>query len=198
VPGAVPVQWDAGVKIDPLHEAIPQGTALVATAQAPVPSQRPVCPQGGLAVQRAWGSALPAPTGAQVPLGLHVWHRPQLVELQHTPSTQLPVVHSCPVPQLAPGACLALQVPPVPVQKKPVAQSVSALHVVLQAAVPLQRKPMHDCVGFEQVPATHEPARVSVADVAGHVAAEHPVPSGYFWQPPAPSHLPLVPQLAAP
>jgi hypothetical protein len=197
-PGAVPVQWETAVKIDPLQEAVPHGTVAAVTAQAPLPSQTPVCPQGALAVQRAWGSATPGPTGAQVPDGLHVWHKPQLVELQQTLSTQFPVVHSCPVPQVAPGACFGLQVPPVPVQKKPVAQSVSALQTILQAVVPLQRKPLHDCVTFEQSPPAQEPADVSVADVAGQLAAEHTVPFGYFWHPPAPSHLPLVPQLAAP
>jgi hypothetical protein len=53
------------------------------------------------------------------------------------------------------------------------------------------------------VPAAHEPplhVPASVSDVApaGQLAAEHDVPFAYFWQPPAPSHLPFVPQLAAP
>ena len=38
--------------------------------------------------------------------------------------------------------------------------------------------------------------RVDVASV--QVSAAHSVPIGYFWQPPSPSHLPLVPQVAAP
>jgi hypothetical protein len=33
---------------------------------------------------------------------------------------------------------------------------------------------------------------------AGQLASEHFVPSAYFWQPPAPSHLPFVPQVVGP
>jgi hypothetical protein len=37
-------------------------------------------------------------------------------ELQHTPSTQLPVVHSCPVPHPLPGVFFDRHEPFVPVQ----------------------------------------------------------------------------------
>jgi hypothetical protein len=40
----------------------------------------------------------------------------------------------------------------------------------------------------------HAPGSVSVV-VLAHVACEHVVLSGYFWQPPEPSHLPSVPQV---
>jgi hypothetical protein len=39
---------------------------------------------------------------------------------------------------------------------------------------------------------------LSVVAPVGQVAAAQTVPSTYFWQPPAPSHLPFVPQLEAP
>jgi hypothetical protein len=39
---------------------------------------------------------------------------------------------------------------------------------------------------------------VSEVPFAGQVAVEQGVLSGYFWQPPAPSHLPFVPQLVGP
>jgi hypothetical protein len=42
------------------------------------------------------------------------------------------------------------------------------------------------------------PGIVSEPEPAGQLAVEQPVPFGYFWQPPAPSHLPFVPQLEAP
>jgi hypothetical protein len=42
------------------------------------------------------------------------------------------------------------------------------------------------------------PASFSVAEPSGQAAAAHDVPSAYFWQPPAPSHRPFVPQLAEP
>jgi hypothetical protein len=53
-------------------------------------------------------------------------------------------------------------------------------------------------VGAEQAPPLHVPAIFSVAVPEGQLAAEHDVPFGYFWQPPTPSHLPFVPQLAPP
>jgi hypothetical protein len=72
------------------------------------------------------------------------------------------------------------------------------LHVDWQAATPLQKYGAHDCVGFEHMPPRHVPAFVSVAPFAGQVAIEQPVPSGYCWHPPLPSHLPFPPQLEAP
>ena len=87
----VPVQCETGVKVEPTHEAVPQLTLLLACSQAPPPSQAPVLPQGGFAVQRACGSASPAVTSVHVPaLGatLQAWHRPQAEVLQQTLSTQ--------------------------------------------------------------------------------------------------------------
>jgi hypothetical protein len=75
---------------------------------------------------------------------------------------------------------------------------VSLPHVPRQALTPLQKYGAHDCVGFEHAPFEHMPAMTSVADPAAHDAAEHAVPSAYFWQPPPPSHLPFVPQVDAP
>jgi hypothetical protein len=46
--------------------------------------------------------------------------------------------------------------------------------------------------------AEHMPARVSDVAPLVQMAVEQAVPGAYFWQPPVPSHLPLVPQLAAP
>jgi hypothetical protein len=59
-------------------------------------------------------------------------------------------------------------------------------------------RPLHDCVPAWQLPLLHVPASVSDAAPAVQMAAEHVVPSAYLWQPPAPSHRPLVPQLGAP
>jgi hypothetical protein len=53
-------------------------------------------------------------------------------------------------------------------------------------------------VGAAHAPLLHVPATFSVADPVGQLAAEQDVPFAYFWQPPAPSHLPFVPQLAPP
>lgn len=43
-----------------------------------------------------------------------------------------------------------------------------------------------------------EPAGSSVLEVASQLGARQTEPSGYFWQAPLPSHLPLLAQLAAP
>jgi len=106
------------VWVDPVHEPDVHMTEVDANSQAPPPSQAPVLPHGGLAVQRACGSALPAPTLPQVPLPLTLqdWQVGQLGLEQQTPSTQLPVPHSLPAAQLVPGAFLATQLPPTPVQ----------------------------------------------------------------------------------
>jgi hypothetical protein len=53
-------------------------------------------------------------------------------------------------------------------------------------------------VGTEHEPPLQVPASFSVAEPAGQAAVAHDVPSAYLWQPPAPSHLPFVPQLGAP
>jgi hypothetical protein len=70
------------------------------------------------------------------------------------------------------------------------------LHVVWQAA-PLHLKPLQLCVPAAQLPPAHVPASVSDVAPAAQLAIEQAVPSAYFWQPPAPSHLPFVPQDAA-
>jgi hypothetical protein len=58
-------------------------------------------------------SAVPAGTGEHVPsfpVTLHDSHTEQLADAQHTPSTQLPLAHSPPAPQVWPVA--RLQTPP--------------------------------------------------------------------------------------
>ena len=104
VPGVAqapaPVQCEMGVKVDPLHEATPQGVLTLACSHAPAPLQLPVLPQGGLAGQPACGSGTPTPTFAHAPV-MQVWHRPHDDDPQHTPSTQkLPVRQSVVVAQL--------------------------------------------------------------------------------------------------
>ena len=67
-----------------------------------------------------------------------------------------------------------------------------------QALTPLQKYGAHAVVGFEHAPPRHVPAIVSADAPAGHEACEQLVPLAYGWHAPAPSHLPFVPQLAAP
>jgi hypothetical protein len=59
----------------------------------------------------------------------------------------------------------------------PAAQSVSLPQVARQALTPLQKYGAHDSVGLTHVPPAQVPAIVSVAALAGQVAAEQGVPS---------------------
>jgi hypothetical protein len=87
-------------------------------AQTP-PEQKPVLPQGGLEPHWLCGSIWPSATGVHDPGDepLQTQQVAQEDELQQTPSTQLPVVHSCPEPQLLPGVFFGWQEPFAPVQK---------------------------------------------------------------------------------
>jgi hypothetical protein len=88
---------------------------------------------------------------------------------------------------------------PAPVQKKPPWQSPSTAHVVWQFAEPaLQKYGAHVVCVTAQPPPLHVPVIFHVDVPAAQLAAAHTVPSAYFWQPPAPSHLPFVPQAEAP
>jgi hypothetical protein len=124
-----------------MHVAVPQAVAAGAFWQAPFPSHVPTKPQGGLGVQRSWGSAASAGTSLQVPSSpamLQAWHVPQLGVAQHTPSThELPVRHSPSPPQASPRRFLSPHLFVVRSQMLGGAQSASETHVALQL-VPLQ------------------------------------------------------------
>jgi hypothetical protein len=119
-----PLQETAGVKTVlavpvATQEAAPQLRPLAACVQAPAPLQVPVLPQAPPVVQRACGSATPLATLLQVPslpATLQARQVAQLAVPQHTPSTQLPLLHSCAAAQVAPLALTARQLPPVPEQ----------------------------------------------------------------------------------
>jgi hypothetical protein len=127
----------AFVKVDdPLHEAVPQLVVEGALAQLPLPSQRPVNPQGGLGVQPPCGSIASAMIGLHMPAmpaTLHDWQFPQLAEAQQTPSVQRPLPHSAPPVHSWPNR-LRPQDPPL--QTLPGAQSLSAPQAAWQV-VPL-------------------------------------------------------------
>jgi len=72
---------------------------------------------------------------------------------------------------------------------------VSLLQVFAHAPA-VQRNGLHGCEPALHWPPEHWPASLSV-EVLVQLAGEHVVPSAYFWQPPAPSHFPFVPQLGA-
>jgi hypothetical protein len=75
-------------------------------------------------------------TGAQVPTlpgSAHAWHWPMQASLQHTPSTQLPSMHSALLPHVTPRATFGAH---CPILQKPVMpQSASTTQVLAQ--VPL-------------------------------------------------------------
>jgi hypothetical protein len=125
------------VKVDPVHEATPQLVDTGAFRHAPRPSHRPLNPQGGEGAQPPWGSMSLAGTGWHVPAlptTLHERQLPQLADEQHTPSTQLPLSHSVPAPQIWPRRFL----PQAPLSHRlSPAQSASLPQAELQV-VPLQ------------------------------------------------------------
>ena len=93
-----PVQWETGVNVDPVQEAVPHATPVPPCWQWPAPSQAPVLPHGGAAAHPPCGSVVLAATLAQLPAlpaTLQAWQVGQDPVLQQTPSTQLlPVKHS--------------------------------------------------------------------------------------------------------
>src|SRR5215510_5933402 len=83
--------------MEPLHDAArPHDTVAAASWQPPAPLQAPVFPHGGAAGHWPAGAALPAGMFAHVPrlpATLQASHVPQLALPQHTPFTQLPLMH---------------------------------------------------------------------------------------------------------
>jgi hypothetical protein len=132
-----PLQLPTGVDIEPVHEALPQLVAAAALRQAPLPSQAPVKPQGGLGAQPPCGSISSAGTFWHMPASpgtLHDWQLPHPSVAQQTPSAQWPLSHSLAAAQSCPRR-LRPQAPPL--QTLPGAQSPLSPQAPLQV-VPLQ------------------------------------------------------------
>jgi hypothetical protein len=133
----------------------------------------------------------------QLPVALQAWHWPQALLVQQNPSVQLPLLHWSFIVQVAPRSNLLMHEPMGRSwQKLPLEQSPSPAQVVRQPVEPLH---MYGAqlwvVDVSHKPDAHWPGFVSVEELLGHDAGAQVVPFGYFWQPPAPSHLPFVPQL---
>jgi hypothetical protein len=135
-----PSQLRANVSIEP--PAAQEGAAQIVPAayswQAPLPSQTPVVPQlvAPASVHVPVGSVPPEGTGAHVPSvpeSAHDVHVPAHAVRQQTPWAHWPSTHSAPSPQAAPGG-LSPHEPFTHVAGE--AQSASAVHVALHAAVP--------------------------------------------------------------
>ena len=115
----LPEQNAGEVKVAPEQPGPLHITVVLACVQVPEPVQVPVLPQAVLTGQRPCGSARPPPMLVQVPglpETLQAWQVGQLALPQQTPSTQLPLPHSCPAPHATPAALSARQLPPAPVQ----------------------------------------------------------------------------------
>jgi hypothetical protein len=111
----LPEQRAAAVNVEPLQAAGAQVRLLGACVQAPSPLQVPVLPQVPLAAHWPDGAVALAGSAAQaprLPVTLQAWQVPQAVlDEQQTPSMQLPLPHSCPVPQVPPSPFLVAQDP---------------------------------------------------------------------------------------
>jgi hypothetical protein len=103
-----PWQVPAIVRVEPLagHVAFEQAVPFAYCWQPPAPSQRPLEPQlaAPSSAQKAAGAAVPAGSGVQAPLPerLQAVQAGQSAEPQHTPSTQLPLMHWVPAVQARP------------------------------------------------------------------------------------------------
>jgi hypothetical protein len=182
-----PLHTDPAVNVDPVQVALPQLVPTVTCMQAPAPLQRPVFPQGGVAAQRAWGSAPPAATTAQVPLlpaTLHAWQVPHDAVLQQTPSVQeFPVRQSALVVQIPPSGLKFPHLFVVRSQIVGATHSASEVHVMPQMVpLALHLNGAHDWVALaEQLPMPSQaPARVAVEVPAGHDGGRHCTPAAYF------------------
>jgi hypothetical protein len=144
------------------------------------------------------GSVLFAAIGVQVPalaVSAHDMHFEAQAVRQQAPWAQMPVPHSGPLPQTAPGG-LSPHEPEL--HEAGDLQSASAVQLVLQALAPHPKGAQDVDIGVTQAPAPSQlEAGVKVVPAAGQLAPAQGVPCTYFWQLPA-WHLPLVPQLGPP
>jgi hypothetical protein len=110
----VPEQDAACTNSEPEQVAPAQPVLLETCAQLPAPSHRPLLPQVPFGAHWPLGAGDPVAIGAQVPVPvmLQAWQLPQPLVEQQTPSMQLPLPHSWPVPQVAPRPFWAVQLPP--------------------------------------------------------------------------------------
>ena len=132
-----PSQVATGVSVPIEHEGMPHIVWSLGKVHAArfIPSQVPAhTPDPPHARRPAWGAPV---TGEHVPSEpgtSHASHCPLQAVLQHTPSTQLPDAHWALVVQPMPAGMRVTQVPDW--HRRPVAQSVSDVHIVRHAVAP--------------------------------------------------------------
>jgi hypothetical protein len=164
----------------------------------PAPSHLPLVPQveAACVAQKAAGAAVPAGTGAQAPVPetLHAWHAGQLALPQHTPSTQLPLMHWPPDTHVRPLAFSAQLFEPVaPWQVNGATQSPSVAHVARQAPPPQVYGEQALVAGAAQLPVPVQ-CETGVYVEPVHEAAPHATPTPACAHAPAPLHAPVLPQ----
>jgi hypothetical protein len=197
---AVVPQRPASVPTPAVQLSVPHTVPEAYFSQAPEPSHVPSPPQVIIPSSvHCMSGSWPAGTLVQVPAldgSAHDLQLPVQAVEQQTPCAQVPELHSTSLPQVAPTGFL----PQLPwlLQVLGAMQSVSSPQVVLHCPFVSHWKGAQVVlVAPAQVPVpSQRPAVMSMP-------SEHPgcwqmVPTEYFWQAPAPSHWPVVPQLATP
>jgi hypothetical protein len=128
-----------------------------------------------------------------LPGTLHDSHVPQLALPQHTPSTQLPLMHWLPARHAPPfGTSAQLRLGAVPWHVNGARQSLSAPQLVRQAAPPHMYGEHVDDVAGAQLPAPVQ-CEMGVNVEPVHAAVPHDTVAAACWQPPVPLHAPVLP-----
>jgi len=200
-----PSQRDSGVTllVLALQLLAAQLTPAAYFWQPPIPSHLPLVPQveAACVTQMPCGSALLAGTDVQVPLPLKLQatQPPVQAVAQQTLSTQWPEPQSASALQAAPLA-LGPHEPGIVL----VSQLFGGEHCVASLQEPKQAvRSGLQTYGAQEIAVgvTHAPAPsqcdsgVTLLVLALQLLAAQVTPAAYFWQPPIPSHLPLVPQV---
>lgn len=198
VPAPLQVEVPVNIVVPAAQVESPHEVPLAYSWQAPA-SQRPFRPQPAApwSVQIPAGSTVPFATRVQVPwlpLRAQLRQAPLQALSQQNPWAQKPLRHSLPSVQDAPRSLRPQEF---------IRQVLGARHWVSWAQVSKQRDPLqtYGRQGRESG-ATHWPVALQVEGgvytLVTQLSSRHCVPTGYFWQPPVPSHRPLFPQEAAP
>ena len=175
----------------------PHETLAAACVQPLAPLQVPVLPQGGLAVHWPAGAAVPAASGVQVPgeVPAQVWHVPHAGLPQQTLLTQLPLMHWLPAVHAVPGGLSPqFRFPVVPRQVFGARQCVSIAQLLRQVVPPHMYGLQLDDVAVAQPPVPLQ-CEIGVYVDPEHVSVPHDTVVAASWQPPAPLHAPVFPQV---
>jgi hypothetical protein len=202
VPGMLhvpaPSQVDSGVcrLVVVGHASGKQGVADGHFWQAPA-SHLPLVPQvdGSAVVQIPAGSFDPVATFEQTPAvpAVHDLHAPLQALSQQTPCAQNVLRHSAPAEHAAP---FSLSPQLLAAQVNGVTHWLLLVQALKQRA-PLQMYGLHGSrSGASHLPlALQVDGRLYRLPAGLQVSSPHKVPTGQLWQPPLPSHLPLLAQV---